>query len=80
MRTTPEAGIVTYILEHFAFRTCSWSIVHSNILLEHTVFDLEYYSRLFMRQRHMRPEQLVLEQLLLEHNLGQKSNRKRATK
>ena len=40
------------------------SIVHSNMLS--SIFDLEYYSRLFILQEHM-----LLEQLLLEHNENQ---------
>ena len=43
---------------------CSWSI-----------FDLEYYSRLFMLLEQLFLEQLLLEQLLLEHNLGPKSHK-----
>ena len=43
---------------------CSWSI-----------FDLEYYSRLFMLLEQLYLEQLLLEKLLLEHNLGPKSHK-----
>ena len=43
---------------------CPWSI-----------FDLEYYSRLFMLLEQLLQEQLFLEQLLLEHNLGPKSHK-----
>ena len=44
--------------------------VHSNMLLEQSMFNLEYYPRLFMLR-----EQLFLKQLLLEHNFGPKSHR-----
>ena len=48
------------LLEHCAFKYAPvWSI-----------FDLEYYPRIFMLR-----EQLFLEQLLLEHNFGPKSHR-----
>ena len=42
------------LLEQCAFKSCSWSML-----------DLQYYSRLFMLQKH----------LLLEHNFGPKSHR-----
>ena len=43
---------------------CSWSI-----------FDLEYYPRLFMLREQLFLEQLFLKQLLLEHNFRPKSHR-----
>ena len=48
-------------------KTCSWNIL-LYMLLEHCVFDLEYNTRIFLLH-------LLLEQLVLEHNLESKSGR-----
>ena len=58
MHTAPRANL-DMLLEQCAFWICSWS-----------VFDIEYYSTLFMLL-----EQLFLEHLLLEHNLRPKPHK-----
>ena len=69
-------------LEHCAFYICSWGIFAIYApgalciqLCSWSMFDLEYYSRLFMLWEQLLLEQLFLEQLLLEHNFGPKSQR-----
>ena len=73
------------------FAICSWSIVHSNMLLEYIYYMLLEHCAFtyicswsisnleitpdYIYSKSMLLEHMFLEQLLLEHNLGPKSHR-----